>query len=198
MDRPCGTSLPAAWLSCANEYLGKQLPYRQGYLLAAHWNRSGNSLDLAMRNLLKDNREPLSNARIVRALRSVGIDKVEDQIQRFVVEGETIELRRNLWGACATETRTEFHTFDSGFDWTESKSTGVIHGTKHDSNAWRAGVRDGQKVGDSTYPAGIEIEDTQGLRRIKYYPAAPDASVVPQYTANTERRRWTTAAHLLC
>jgi predicted metalloprotease with PDZ domain len=174
-----------------SNFPANRLPYQQGYLLAAHWNVSGNSLDLVMRNLLKDNRKPLSNARIVKALRAIGIGKAEEEIRRFVVEGETIELRANLWGACATETKTEFRTFDMGFDWTISNRTKIIHGAKLDSNAWQAGVRDGQKwtaidvdLGDSTYLAEIEIEDEQGRRHIKYYPASVDVAVAPQYKAS--------------
>ncbi len=171
-----------------------QLPYQQGYLLAAHWNSGGKTLDVAMRNLLRDNREPLSNARIVKALRSIGIGKAEEEIQRFVVEGKTIELRANLWGNCATETRTEVRTFDMGFDLTQSNRTKIIHGAKQESNAWRAGVRDGQKWtptdvvwGDSSYSAEIEVEDGQGKRRIRYYPASTDIHMVPQYKANPGR-----------
>jgi len=171
-----------------------RLPYQQGYLLAAHWNLSGKRLDLAMRNLLKDNREPLSNARIVTALSAIGIGKAEEEIQRFVVEGKTIELRANVWGACATEIKNEFRTFDIGFDWTKSERAKIIHGVKQDSHAWQAGVRDGQKwtavdvnTGDPTYLAQIEIEDDQGRRRIKYYPASADVVVAPQYKANASR-----------
>jgi len=169
------------------------LPYQQGYLLAAHWNLSGNSLDLdlAMRNLLKDNSEPLSNSRIVKALRSIGIRKAEEEIQRFIVEGKSIELRAKLWGACATETKTEFRVFDIGFDWTKSDRTKIIHGAKQDSNAWRAGVRDGQKwtpldvaQGDPTYLAQIEIENEKGRHHIKFYPASADVAVAPQFKAS--------------
>jgi predicted metalloprotease with PDZ domain len=171
-----------------------QLPYQQGYLLAAHWNLTGRSLDVAMRNLLKDNREPLSNAHIVRALRSIGIENAEEEIQRFVVEGKTIELRKNLWGTCAEETKAEFRAFEMGFDWSESQRTKIIHGAKPNSNAWHAGVRDGQKwssidvvVGDSSYLAEIEIEDEQGRRRVKYHPASTNPYLAPQYKAITDR-----------
>ena len=85
-----------------SNFPANRLPYQQGYLLAAHWNLPGNSLDLVMRSLLKENRESLSNARIVKALRAIGIGKAEEEVRRFVVEGKTIELRANLWGACAT------------------------------------------------------------------------------------------------
>jgi len=175
-----------------SNFSANRLPYQQGYLLAARWNPGGKRLDLAMRNLLKDNREPLSNSRIVKALSAIGIESAGEEVQRFVVEGKTIELPANLWDSCATETKSEIHAFDMGFDWTISNRTSIIHGAKQDSNAWRAGVRDGQKwtsfdvaLGDPAYLAEIEIEDGQGNRRIKYYPASAEVVVVPQYKAIT-------------
>jgi hypothetical protein len=101
-----------------SNFSANRLPYQQGYLLAARWNLGGQRLDLGMRNLLKDNREPLSNSRIVKALSAIGIESAEEEVQRFVVEGKTIELRANLWDSCATETKSEIHAFDMGFDWT--------------------------------------------------------------------------------
>ena len=169
-----------------------QLPYQQGYLLAAHWNGRGKSLDLAMRRLAASNGKPLSNARIARALEAIGIANAEKEIQRFILEGRTIELRANLWGDCAAESQTPFRTFDMGFEWTESERAGIIKGAKRGSNAWRSGVRDGQKwtaidvgLGDPAYLAEIEIEDEQGRRRVKFYPASAEAVMVPQYKATT-------------
>lgn len=173
-----------------SNYDAGRLPYQQGYLLAFHWSVRGNSLDPLMRTLLADHREPLSNARIAKALRAMGIEKAEEEIRRFVVEGKTIELRSNLWADCAAETKAEFRMFDIGFDWTPSDKTKIIQGAKPDSNAWRAGVRNGQKWaaldvlrGDSTYMVELEIEDQQGRRRVKYYPASTDVVVAPQYKA---------------
>jgi predicted metalloprotease with PDZ domain len=168
-----------------------RLPYQQGYLLAARWNSKGQMLDVAMRNLLADGAEPLSNARIAKALRSVGIENAELEIARFVTEGNTIEPRAGVWGTCATEMQKDFRRFDMGFDDKASEKDMIIRGTKRDSNAWAAGVRDGLKwrprdvvFGDPSYLAGIEIEDEQGKRLIQYHPASTKAFSVPQYKAN--------------
>jgi predicted metalloprotease with PDZ domain len=67
----------------SNDDAGR-LPYQQGYLLAFHWSVRGNSLDPVMRTLLTGNREPLSNGRIAKALRAIGIEKAEEEIRRFV------------------------------------------------------------------------------------------------------------------
>jgi predicted metalloprotease with PDZ domain len=85
-----------------------QLPYQQGYLLAADWNRRGKGLDAAMRALLKSNREPLSNARIARAVHSIGIKTPDNDIQRFVVEGKTIELQTDIWAPVQRKSRHHF------------------------------------------------------------------------------------------
>jgi len=75
-----------------------------------------------------------------------------------------------------------------------SDRTKIIHGARQDSNAWRAGVRDGQKwtsidvgLGDPSRLAEIEIDDGQEKRRINYYPASANVTLVPQYKANTGR-----------
>ena len=168
-----------------------KLPYQQGYLLAARWNSKGRMLDMAMRNLLADGAEPLSNARIAKSLRSIGIDDAEREIARFVTEGDTIETPAGVWGNCATERKEDFRRFDMGFDDKTSEEDMVIRGVKRDSNAWDAGVRDGQRwkpvdvvFGDPSYRAGIEIEDEKGKRRIQYYPASTMAFTAPQYKAN--------------
>ena len=169
-----------------------RLPYQQGFLLAANWNRDGMSLDRAMRTLYASNNEPLSNARIARAMRSIGVENAEQAIQRHIVEGHPIELRSGIWGHCATEARTEVRGFDIGFDRRRSEESKIIHGVKPESNAWRAGVRDGQKWlpldvawGDSGSLAEIEIEDDRGTRRAKYYPASTSVTYAPQYTRSS-------------
>jgi len=171
-----------------------QLPYEQGYLLAAHWNLNGKGLDEAMRNLAESNTEPLSNARIARALQAAGIANAEQEIQQFITEGKTIELRANLWGSCAAESKERLRAFDMGFDWTASKRAKIITGANPDSSAWRAGIRDGQKwtaidvgLGDPTYMAEIEIQDEQGTRRVKYYPASVQDVMASKYKAETTR-----------
>ncbi len=177
-----------------SDLAAERLPYQQGTLLALHWNRTGKSLDRAMLSLRNNNRNLLSNGHIAKALRVIGLRKASEEIQRFIVEGKTIELRHNLWGACATESRLDVHGFEMGFNSKTSSRTWIIEGVKQDSNAWRAGVRDGQKwhpidvnFNDPTYLADIEVEDQQGKRRIKFYPATLDVIKVPQFKLTTKR-----------
>lgn len=171
-----------------------RLPYLQGFLLAANWNLTGTSLDEAMRHLYRDNGEPLSNARIARALRSIGIQNAAEEIQRYIVAGAAIEIRPGLWGSCATEKKADVRGFDIGFDRKASEKTGIIEGIREDTSAWRAGIRNGQKWsaldvtwGDAGYQADLEITDQRGTRRVKYYPATTEVTPVPQYAVASPR-----------
>jgi len=166
----------------------ERLPYLQGYLLASHWNTGGHVLDQAMRKLMRTNRETLSNHRIAEALAAAGVRNAGDEIERFVTRGETIQLRPHIWGDCAAESIVDVRQFDVGFDLDESRHTGTIHGARENSNAWRAGVRDGQRWspldvvwGDPEYTAEIEIRDGEGLRRVKYRPASLETVRAPRY-----------------
>jgi predicted metalloprotease with PDZ domain len=177
-----------------SDFNAERLPYLQGFLLAAHWNTDGRTMDRVLRNLMKTNRQPLANERIADALRVTGLAHAGEEIDRFVVRGETIQLRPRIWGACAAETNLEVRQFDIGFDADESKKAGVTRGVREGGNAWAAGVRDGQRWapldvvwGDPGYMVELEIRDDQRTRRVKYYPASSDASRAPQYSPASSR-----------
>lgn len=177
-----------------SDFHAERLPYLQGFLLAAHWNTDGRIMDRVLRNLMKTNREPLSNQRIANALRLTGLTKAGDEIERFVVRGETIQLRPRIWGNCAAKSALHVKQFDMGFDVNESRKTGVIQGIRENSNAWKTGVRNGSQWalidvvwGDPSYLTELEIGDGQRTRRVKYYPASSNAILAPQYTPLSSR-----------
>jgi predicted metalloprotease with PDZ domain len=173
-----------------SDFNAERLPYLQGFLLAAQWNTGDRTMDRVLRTLMTTNREPLSNQRIADALRSNGLTKAGDEIERFVVRGETIVLRPRIWGDCAAESELNVKQFDMGFDVDESRTTGIVQGVRESGNAWEAGVRNGQGWapmdvvwGDPSYLAELEIRDGQRTRRVKFYPASSNAINAPQYAA---------------
>jgi predicted metalloprotease with PDZ domain len=177
-----------------SDFNAERLPYLQGFLLAAHWNTDGRTMDRVLRNLMKSNRNPLSNQRIAEALSVTGLANAGEEIERYVVRGETIRLRPRIWGECATESTSDVRQFDIGFDSDESKKTGIIQSVREGGNAWEAGVRNGQRWsaidvvwGDPGYLAELEIRDGERTRRVKYYPASSDAIRAPQYAPRSSR-----------
>jgi predicted metalloprotease with PDZ domain len=177
-----------------SDFNAERLPYLQGFLLTAHWNTDGRTMDRVLRNLMKSNRNPLSNQRIAAALSVTGLANAGEEIERFVVRGETIQLRPRIWGECATESTLDVRQFDIGFHADESKKTGIIQHVREGGTAWEAGVRNGQRWsaidvvwGDPGYLAELEIRDGERTRRVKYYPASSDAIPAPQYTPTSSR-----------
>jgi hypothetical protein len=138
---------------------------------------------------MRTNGQPLSNQRIADALAATGLMSAGDEIERFVMRGETIQLRPRICGDCAAESVLDVRPFDVGFDLEQSRKTGTIRGIREDSSAWQAGVREGQRWapmdvvwGDPDYLAELEIRDGQGTRRVRYYPASTKAIPAPQYS----------------
>lgn len=75
------------------------------------------------------------------------------------------KCRNLLTGILDASGRHRLRRFDLGFDERESERTGIIQGVKPGSNAWKAGVRDGQRwkptdiaVGDPEHKAGMLVD----------------------------------------
>ena len=147
----------------------ERLPYQQGFLLASHWNADGRILDQAMRNLMKSNREPLSNRRIADALRAAGIANVASEIERFVMKGETIAPQAahlgRLRGGIDAGGQTVRHGLRRGAI-EEDQDHPRCQSRQQRMAGWRAGRtrvgHDGRGLGDPAYLAELEIRDGQG------------------------------------
>ncbi len=96
---------------------------------------------------------------------------------------------------------TPITLFDPGYSLSGSLHLGKITGVETASNAYRAGLRDGQSYLDADYKNGdpakeshITVKDQAGQRVISYYPAGKTV-LMPQYklkrgTPNTLSASW--------
>ncbi len=175
----------------------EKLFYRRGYLLAHHWDvaiRSGTngkrSLDDVMRGLLKSAKASgfkLTEKRIADALRPYLQGRGASDIEKYMDRGELVPADNPL-GGCAIAEAIEYHPFDAGFDFEKWVVSRVISGVVPDSNAHRAGLRDGQKWvtggfvrGDSTRLTKLTVIEGDTQKVVQYYPAAREAIRLPQY-----------------
>lgn len=76
------------------------------------------------------------------AVETLGID-ITDILHKYIVNGEVIPLESPLIETSATK---EYTSFDYGFDFIESARTEIISGVKEDGNAYKSGLRNGQKL----------------------------------------------------
>lgn len=178
-------------------YAVERLFYQRGALLAYYWDvairaRTNNksSLDEVMRSLLHSAKASgfiLSHKRIVDALRPYLGEKGASDIERYIYRGELVPTD-NPFGKCATAEVINYHPWDMGFEAYKSFKTRVISGVVPDSNAHRAGLRDGQKWvtggfvhGDPNRLTKLTVVEGDTQKLVQFYPAATHAIRLPQY-----------------
>ena len=177
-----------------NRHAG-QLLYKKGYLLANHLDfairaktNGKHSLDDVMRSLLKSSKPGinLSEKRIADALRPYLQEQGASDIETYMNRGELVPAD-NSFGACATVEDIEHRSLDVGFDFTKSFKTRVVSGVVPDSNAHKAGLRDGQKIvtwnilDDPKSEAKVTIVEGATQKVLQYYPASTEVIRLPQF-----------------
>ena len=174
-----------------------RLFYKRGALLAHYWDnairsRTNNksSLDDVMRSLLKSAKArgvSLSHKRIADAVRPYLGEKGASDIEKYIDRGELVPAD-NFFGTCAIAEVINYHPWDMGFEAETSFKTRVISGVVPDSNAHRAGLRDGQKWvsggfvwDDPTRLTKLTVIEGDTQKVVQFYPAATEAIRLPQF-----------------
>lgn len=138
-----------------------RVPYARGAALALKWNshivrRSQGHLNLddALKELLLRHlatSRPLGRPAIIEALQSAGVETVADDINRYIVLGEPIVFEEDELAPCFSVKNAAFKVFELGFDADASRRLGRITGVRPETNASKAGIRDGQHVRSMKY-----------------------------------------------
>ena len=177
------------------------LEYRRGAVIAA-WleatirNESHGrfSLDDLMFFLVRQNAaysgnhgKPMlvSNKRIFKAaaryIRRASVHK----LRKYVEQGGGIQLPVDSLGSCVQSRIEAIGKFDLGFDrGSITSETKNVVGVRQDSEAYKAGLRDGQQLlgwsiynGDPTKQVKLTIKTAAGRQEITYYPQGEKISV---------------------
>jgi predicted metalloprotease with PDZ domain len=95
------------------------------------------------------------------------------------VDGADVPLPERLSEPKLVLRTRERRDFDPGFDGRASAEGKIVKGVREGSAAWKAGLRDGQKIlsvnvgsGDATHPASgmVKVQDAEGPREIRFEP----------------------------
>ena len=189
-------------LHSADHSVLNQLDYRRGAVLAA-WldaiiRRETNhrsSLDNVMFDLVTQNAayerrhhgQPmtLDNKRVFRSASHYihGISKTK--LRHYVEYGGSIRVPETALGPCVQSRVETTPKFDLGFDRKSIKSEDKrVLGVEPSSEAFKAGLRDGQKLGGSSIYFGdpskqvrLTIDTVDGKQTLTYYPRGPELSL---------------------
>jgi predicted metalloprotease with PDZ domain len=166
----------------------EKLPYQRGAILAATWNRQllekskGRAgLDDVMRTMQRDATRTDTKAPQLfeKVARRYGLD-VSAQIKSVVEDGAPALLPANAFAPCFEVHTLTVPAFELGFDYeaTRASSDQVVTGVKPESNAYRAGLRNGMtylrreagKYGESRQDYTIRVRDDGAERTITFRP----------------------------
>lgn len=183
-----------------------QLPYVRGPVLAL-WldaqirgqTKNRFSLDTVMLTLAREGSEnpavELSSERVLRVAGKHLGRKSRKQLLNLVEDGVSIPIPDFPQSPCVRVSTVELALFDLGFNEDVLRSKNLVAGVREDSEAFKAGVRDGQEVlGMSVYwnevskPVQLTVRAGSGQQRIEYFPKGKTGPI-PQYRLDKEA--WT-------
>jgi predicted metalloprotease with PDZ domain len=179
-----------------------QLDHRRGAVIAAwldatirHESGGRSSLDNLMFDMVNENAAyrhrhrgrpmALTNKRIFRRASKYIHRNSRKRLRQYVEEGGSIPIPVNALGPCVQSGVEMGFKFDLGFDRRSTKSEDkLVSLVEPGSEAWKAGLRDGQKLagwsfnfGDASKPVRLTIKTAQYERAISYYPRGPEVSI---------------------
>lgn len=175
----------------------EQLLYKKGYLFANHLDftirsttNGKHSLDDVMRSLLRSSKPgsiTLSEKRIADALRPYLQEQGASDMEKYMNRGDLVPVD-NSFGACATLEEIQHRSFDAGFDMEKWNKNRVFSGVVPGSNAYRAGLRDGQKwvkgglvQDDPTTLVTFTVIEGETQKVVQFYPASTEAIRLPRF-----------------
>ncbi len=166
------------------------LAYQRGCLLALLWDSKIRektaekySLDNVMRDLLQRVKET-GNPILVKDIEELvgkylGSEQASLDIQNYIMDGKTIVPSNDIFVGYL-----EIQWFeDIGLNLDQTQKSGVIKGVVEDSNAYKAGLRNGQKFKcfyrNAEGLVSVTVNDNSSEREISYIPN--QGGPIPQY-----------------
>lgn len=179
-----------------NDYEVEKLPYRRGNILARKWNaeiKKHSKTKYSLNNILLDyftesktKNTVVSEESFIRIASRYYPEGFKDDIKNFINDGKTISPGANDLGPCVKRFKVNLGKFKHGYDSKKTYKSNVITELKQDSSAYKAGLRNGQKLIDRkivvppTKPSWIRINDDSGKEKtISFYPV--DSKKYPAY-----------------
>jgi predicted metalloprotease with PDZ domain len=163
------------------------LPYLRGSIVASMVDAQirtasggARSLDDLMRDLLSTRPAEIptvTSDMLLAKIAALTSPEFAERIRQIVMFGAPAKLEPTMLEPCLRGSVVDVTSFDAGFDESEAKLHKVVSGVAVDSRAYRAGLRNGQKLaswtiheGDPEVAAEVTIEDGTTKRTVRYLP----------------------------
>jgi predicted metalloprotease with PDZ domain len=149
------------------------------------------SLDSIMLELFREGRRRgfhLTMGRIIHIFEGYLNANNRRLLRRYIEDGSAIPVPEFALAPCVRVRTESAFQFELGFDEESVRAKFVVSGVKPDSEAFKAGIRDGQKItrvsvywNDTSKPVKLTVRSSDGNHSLEYYPRGPSRQIQQYY-----------------
>jgi predicted metalloprotease with PDZ domain len=166
-----------------------ELPYQRGFVVAlaldAEMRRASGgtrTLDDGMRELLAEARatgERFTTEELLARFERWTSAEVARSLAELIERGGVLEPDPMSWGVFGDLCTCPAYALDPGFDVETTMEQRIVFGVRQGSAAWKAGLRDGQKLaglsyaGSANIPVSMTVVDRGQRRALEFLPCGP-------------------------
>ena len=180
--------------TATSDHFSSEEPYLRGAMIA-FWLSSEIDRQSAGRHTLTDlmlslraeHSQPLTADRIFNTAGRFVSSSTIAQLRSFALDGNDVPIPAGSLGECVAFNHRPAWTFHLGFDPTSLRKKGIVHGVEQGSNAYQAGVRDGQQLGgfslwngDAEREVTLTLRESDGSREKLSFLPRGDLRFIPQ------------------
>ncbi len=170
-----------------------KLPYNRGFVFAIHLNhliKKNNhtkSLDNVLLDLFKAAKQEKFSADLFKKIVKTYLPSgIETEIAEYINNGKTIELNLVMKDLPLEKIKTG--RYDLGFDKQVFLTSNIIRNIDINSNAYKAGLREGDKATEFNIPKGRNSNEivtiTINNKTFKFKPENPHKKIIYQFKKN--------------
>lgn len=160
----------------------QKLPYTRGFVFAVYLNSliklhdDTKSIDNIILDLFKiAKQQPFSVKSFKESAKNYIFQGIEQEIARFIDQGKTIDL--TAAASILPLEKIKMGPYERGFDKDKILKNKIIHNINPNSNAYKSGLRNGDKVVEFIFPKGSDPDQIATIKTInKTFKFRPERS----------------------
>ena len=171
----------------------QKLPYTRGFVFAIYLNSliklhdDTKSIDNIILDLFKiAKQQPFSVKSFKESAKNYIFQGIEQEIARFIDQGKTIDL--TAAASILPLEKIKMGPYERGFDKDKILKNKIIHNINPNSNAYKSGLRNGDKVIEFIFPKGSDPDQIATIKTInktfKFTPESHNKKEIYQFKTN--------------
>ncbi len=175
-----------------------KLAYRRGCIFAmfVDWKiREDSNEKFTLKNAMQDflkvcrsGKQRLTDDLFLMTINKYLKEPIDPFFEKYIQQGELVKLEDWMLGKKTIVENKKTPVFEIGFDEEATMEVRKIIGLKNDSNAYRAGIRNGQAIKGTSYYRGrtdmevtLHVEVDGEIKKIAYMPVGFSEEMIPQF-----------------